>query len=257
MHNMRSSHQNRSVHAVATSMVFSRISSQHLPDDGPQNDVKTVDFKGLVDISDEAVSTIRDRYKVFIANIILEKFQALSVLRSFLSVTTECENAGTSGNKSEIVTLPILMKDEKKYSDCVDVIDQLEQWTHEMYEASGLCQKMTSSSAPIPLTGSHSHPDQPSSHVPPATIDDDPLKGIKIPCFGDELTRVRFTGARDLRAVCHNAKQRLDHLYPYRIVGWHTKRSYLKVHYHMDYFRKILVHFITWFYPLTCELLSS
>ena len=244
VHDMRSSHQNRSVHAVATSMVFSRISSQHLPDDGPQHDVKTVDFMELVDMSNEAVSTIKDRYKVFVANILLEKFPGFSDVRSFLSVTTECENSGTSGDKSEIVTLPILMKDEKKYSDCVDVLDQLEQWTHEMYEASGLCQKMTSSSAPIPLIESQSHPDQPSSHVPPAAIDDDPLKGIKIPCSGDELTRVRFAGARDLRAGCHNAKQRLDHLYPYRIVGWHTKRSYLKVHYHTVYCRKITVHFI-------------
>jgi hypothetical protein len=118
---------------------------------------------------------------------------------------------------------------KKKYSDCVDVLDQLEQWTDEIYQASGLCNKDTVLSTPPPLTGTHLHPDQPSSHVPPVVFDNDPLKGIKIPCFGDELARVRFAGARDLRAGCHNAKQRLDHLYPYRIVGWHTKRSFLKV----------------------------
>ena len=31
------------------------------------------------------------------------------------------------------------MKDEKKYSDCVDVLDQLETWTQEIYSAAGLC----------------------------------------------------------------------------------------------------------------------
>lgn len=50
VHDMRSSHQNRSVHAVATSMVFSRVPSDHLPDDGPQHNVKTFDFKKLVHI---------------------------------------------------------------------------------------------------------------------------------------------------------------------------------------------------------------
>jgi hypothetical protein len=41
VHDMREHHQNKSVHAVATSMVFSRIPSDNLPDDGPQMDVKT------------------------------------------------------------------------------------------------------------------------------------------------------------------------------------------------------------------------
>ena len=229
VHDMRSSHQNKSVHAVATSMVFSRVSSHHLPDDGPQNNVKTFEFKKLVHMSPEAVSKIKDRYRVLVAKILLEKFQMFANARSYLSVTTECEYADLTGEKSEIITLPVLMKDEKKYGDCVDILDQLEQWTQDIYEASGLCEKNTSPSAPTSSTGCHSHPDQPGSHVPPAAFEDDPLKGIKVPCFGEELTRVRFAGARDLRAGCHNAKQRLDHLYPYRIVGWHTKRSYLKV----------------------------
>jgi hypothetical protein len=80
-----------------------------------------------------------------------------------------------------------------------------------------------------PLVEVPTRPDQPRSHIPPKASDFDPLQGVKIPCFGDELTRVRFAGARDLRSGCHTAKQRLDHLYPYRIVGWHTKRSFLKV----------------------------
>ena len=228
VHDMRSSHQNRSVHAVATSMVFSRVPSDHLPDDGPQHNVKTFDFKELVHMSNEEMSKIKDRCKVLIAKILLEKFQMFSNVKSFISVTTDCEYADLTSEKSEIVTLPVLLKDEKKYSDRVDILDQLEEWTHEIYEASGLSEKMSSSPSP-PVTAEHAHPDQPGSHVPPAVLEDDPLSGVKIPCFGDELTRVRFAGARDLRAGAHSARQRLDHLYPYRIVGWHTKRSYLKV----------------------------
>ncbi len=38
-----------------------------------------------------------------------------------------------------------------------------------------------------------------------------------------------MAGSKDLHAGCHSAKQRLDHLYPFCIVDWHTKRSFLKV----------------------------
>ena len=79
------------------------------------------------------------------------------------------------------------------------------------------------------MIGDKSRPDQPASHVPPVTSENDPLQGVKISWFGDQLTRVRLAGSKDLRSGCHTAKQRLDHLYPFCTVDWHTKRSFLKV----------------------------
>jgi hypothetical protein len=32
----------------------------------------------------------------------------------------------------------MLMKDKKKYSDCVDVLVQQEKWTYDIYSAAGL-----------------------------------------------------------------------------------------------------------------------
>ena len=58
VHDMREHHQNKSVHAVATSMVFSRISSDHLPDDGPQMDVKTCNFREVVRVTDVEMDCI-------------------------------------------------------------------------------------------------------------------------------------------------------------------------------------------------------
>ena len=102
VHDMRSSHQNRSVHAVATSMVFNRVSSNHLPDDGPQHNVKTFDFKKLVHLSHEEINKIKDRYRVLVAKILLEKFQMFSNSRSLISVVTDCEYADLSSEQSEI-----------------------------------------------------------------------------------------------------------------------------------------------------------
>ena len=52
-----------------------------------------------------------------------------------------------------------------------------------------------------------SRPDHPASNVPPVTTKSDPLHGVKIPCYGDQISRVRMAGAKDLCAGCHLAKQ--------------------------------------------------
>ena len=72
----------------------------------------------------------------------------------------------------------------------MDVLDQLEKWTQEIYSAAGLCLPDPEPSDNVtPTIAPTSRPDQPASHVPPATSESDPLHGIKIPCFGDHLTR--------------------------------------------------------------------
>ena len=92
---------------------------------------------------------------------------------------TECTDAKDISAKSEVVTVPVL-KDKKKYCDCVDVLDQLEKSTQEIYSA-GLC-----SPGPEPFDNATptiaptARPDQPACCAPPSTSDSDPLHGIKI-----------------------------------------------------------------------------
>ena len=117
-----------------------------------------------------------------------------------------------------------------KYAEVVDVLGQLEVWLREIYSKAGRCAPPEPAHVlPGPTIAAPSRPDQPSSHIPPIPEANDPLANVRIPCFGDQLTRVRLTGAKDLRAGSHTPQDRLDHLYPYRIVDWHTKRSCLKV----------------------------
>ena len=200
-HDMRQDVQNRSVHAVATSIVFNRVPDKGLPNPGPQHSPKDCNVHQLVDINRLEFDAIRDRYRILLANILFEHFPAFAMFRNYLPTSTSCEYPKAMASKSEVLTMPIVMKDEKKYSDCVDVLDQLEKWTQEIYTAAGLCSpEPESSEDATPAIGTTSRPDQPASHVPPVTSDSDPLHGVKIPCFGDQLTRVRFAGARDLRA---------------------------------------------------------
>ena len=123
-------------------MVFSRVSSDEIPDDGPQKDVKTCNFRYLVSVTDDETESIMSRYRMFVARILIENFPEFSTLKLYVSeeLSLRHEHSAAMEGKSEIMTLPVLMKDEKKYSNCVDLLDQLEVWTHEIYKASGLCR---------------------------------------------------------------------------------------------------------------------
>jgi hypothetical protein len=82
--------------------------------------------------------------------------------------------------------------------------------------------------SPLPSTAA-SRPDQPLSHVHPPTHPTHPLANTRVPCYGDQLTRVHLAGAIDLRAGCHTAEDRLDHIHPIKVADLHCKRSFLKV----------------------------
>ncbi|CAB3996161.1 Hypothetical predicted protein, partial [Paramuricea clavata] len=168
----------------------------------------------LVDINRLEFDAIRNRYRILVANILFDQFPAFAMFRNYIPVSTSCEYPNEMARKSEVLTMPVVMKDEKKYSDCVDVLDQLEKWTQEIYAAARLCSPEPEPSEDItPTIGTTSRPDQPASHVPPVTSDRDPLHGVKIPCFGDQLTRVRSAGARDPNVTPKKVRDNFQKLY--------------------------------------------
>ena len=72
------------------------------------------------------------------AKLLLEHFSAFEMFKPFIPQAPDSSYIKEMATKSEIVTMPILLKDEEKYSDCVDILDQLENWK-EIYSAAGLC----------------------------------------------------------------------------------------------------------------------
>ena len=136
------------------------------------------------------------------ARIWFEHFTEFQMFKPYAPQFTECTHAKDMSAKSEVVYHASYDERRKKYSDCVDVLDQLEKWTQEIYSAAGLCSPDREPfDNATPTIAPTSRPDQPASHVPPSTSESDPLHGIKIRCFGNQLIRVRFAGAKDLRGV--------------------------------------------------------
>jgi hypothetical protein len=84
VHDMRSDAQNVSVHAVATSLVFDRVSSKDLTDDGPQKDLKDCNMKELVSLTEEETNQTKERYKLLIAKMLCQYFTAFKFLEDLV-----------------------------------------------------------------------------------------------------------------------------------------------------------------------------
>ena len=121
------------------------------------------------------------------------------------------------------------MKDEKKYEDVVDILDSYEQQLEDIYVRAGVVQKHKGPEQPASvINGESATPDQAAAHFNKDDANDH-MEGISVPFGGDQLTRVRFAGAKDLRAGTHTAKQRFDHCSPFVSELFHTKMAYVQV----------------------------
>lgn len=91
VHDMRSDNHNRSVHAVATSLVFDRVPSKQCSCHISQHSLTQSDVRTLVTVSEKENMCTRERYKVFLAHILREFLQACHRL-NFQGLSTRSHN---------------------------------------------------------------------------------------------------------------------------------------------------------------------
>lgn len=129
-----------------------------------------------------------------------------------------------------VVFLLVFMKDEKKYLDLVDVLDQFEVWVCEIYVKVGFCNFVEEDYILLVLfILVLFRLDQLFFYFLLVFSEDDFFVDVKIFCFGDQLIRVRLVGVKDLRVGCYIFRDRFDYFYFFRIVDWYVKRSFFKV----------------------------
>ncbi len=228
-HDMTEKHQNQDMHYFASNLIFDRVP---VPDNlslTPKHDITRLNNSAFLLSADENKKLLED-YKVIVSRILVQYLPVFSIFSSIVPTHIEHAYKNEMSKKSLVVPLPILMKDEKNYSDVVDILASYEDAIEDIYTKAGLiCQKPDNGQAGnSEEILSRSRPDQPGAHV---TQEDnsDHMKGICVPFGGDQLTRVRFAGGKDLRAGAHTAKDRFDHCSPFKIELWHTKASFLQV----------------------------
>ncbi|OWF53878.1 hypothetical protein KP79_PYT00398 [Mizuhopecten yessoensis] len=98
--------------------------------------------------------------------------------------------------KSSSYVMPILLQNESRYEDCLNILEvyraQIVRWYHKIGRGNE-------------------------------------LESLRVPIGGDQLTRVRFDGARCLKMGAHTAEERFANLEPMIVQLFHVLMDFLEV----------------------------
>ena len=226
---MRSFNQNKDLHLFASNIIVNRVDFRHLPNDKPKNNIKDLPrskFSLNIDEWKKYISTS----KVIIGRIFIEFFKEFKFLEKCLPVHIKHKYSKEMSQKSTIISMPIINVNESSYNDCVHILRTYESWIGEIYQNAGLLPDIPAKDDPnIPMGAAnksqlYSH----RNHTP-----GDIMKDMKICFAGDQLTRVRFAGAKDIMAASSTPIDRLEHCSPFKGAMFHTLASFVQYNYHL------------------------
>ena len=214
--------QNEDLHLFASNLYVNRLNFSHLPNDYLLRDIKTYPREVFIlKLSEQRM--LKENFKVLVSRICVEYLSKFKFLKRVTPDHIVHQYSQEMSQKSTIISCPIINANENNYADCVTILRAYEKWIFEIYNEAGLIQNPPLCLNPDIPTDPPARPDQPGAHVPPTA--DDPMRDMKIPFAGDQLTRVRLAGAKDLLAGAHTPTDRFEHCSPFKPVGWHTKHQ--------------------------------
>jgi hypothetical protein len=231
VHDMRKTEQNRDLHYFASNIIVERVPCEDLSKIAPQRDILTVPNSMFL-WDDTETRKLREDFKILVGRILVDRITSLSFMKSIIPAHIESKYPNEMAQKSTIIPLSMQFKEEKKYDDVVDILSTYENTLEDIYSKAELIEipkgTKPAASSNVSLSGVASRPDQPGAHAK-KNDGEDHMKDIEVPFGGDQMTRVRFAGAKDLRRGCHTAKDRFDHCSPFIIEMFHAKMAFVQV----------------------------
>ncbi len=126
--------------ATIGTLIVERVPSQNLSATSPRRDIRTLPNSVFLLSADEEIK-LREDFKVLIGRVPLSSIPCLSFLKSVIPDHISHMYQKEMSEKSIVVPLPMQFKDEKKYSDVVDILDYYETELENIYTKAGVIQK--------------------------------------------------------------------------------------------------------------------
>ena len=223
--------QNDDLHMFASNLYVNRLTFLHLQNTTPKRNLSTCPNE-VFTMSVADLKVLKENFKVLIGRVCLEFLPKFKFLKRVVPAHILHPNSKEMSEKSTIISLPIINANECSYNDCVKILRKYEHWIFDIYKRAGFIHQRPEPNNP-PILQTEAAADQPGAHM--IETEDDPMREMKIPFSGDQLTRVRFAGAKDLLAGAHTPSDRFEHCSPFQPVMWHTKASLLQYSYSLLY----------------------
>ncbi|XP_067664403.1 uncharacterized protein [Haliotis asinina] len=186
--------KSKDYHFFASDFVADRIDVSQLSNKAPQKEVESVGADDFLPTCEE-IRKFKEYVKVLLARKLVEHVDAFSWMKSLIPTHVPHARQVEMSKASSIHLLPIILKNEASYSDCIDIMDACVKHINHWYAKAG--------------RGSE-------------------LETLQVPVGGDQLTRVRLQGAKALREGTHTVQSRFDQLEPVIVEMFHTLQDFLE-----------------------------
>lgn len=135
--NMRMDHRNKQHNWFASIIVFERVDFSHLDNVTPLGDINNFSNENYL-LSPEEVWKLQSDFKILVGRVFIEFFKQpqFAAVKKLIPDHILHRYTKEMSTKSEVFPLPIQFKDEKKYSDVVDILASHEETFEKIFRAA-------------------------------------------------------------------------------------------------------------------------
>ena len=188
----REDHKAKMMHAFGSLAIVQNVNFDHIPNIAPQTPWRDMGPQDFIPTSCDWIS-VKDEYSILISRVAGKHIPALPFLVEYDRQIRGLYSEDLS-RQNKVVPQSVLIKNEQKYADVVEILDYYESVVSDVYDAAGKDSQ-----------------------------------DVKIHIGGDQLTRERFSGAKCLRIGGLNDREKFAHLGPITFEYLHMMMKMMEV----------------------------
>jgi hypothetical protein len=192
VHDERIGRKGHMQHAFGSAVIIENFNFSNLLQTKPQKDYDEIYLENFLLSVDEKNILIRS-FSLSIAPIIIRLIPYFNQFSACLPLFHE-KNKDFMTKANTVIPLKVLMKNEQKYADVVQILDFYENFLEQCHEKAGIS-----------------------------------YEGARIHIGGDQMTRDRFSGAKNLRGHHKDDKYAFRHLSPITFELFHMVMNFMQV----------------------------